>query len=268
MRPGLSTFSGVSDPNVAAPTVTLLTGSADANYPVGNLSDLLVPSKVARITPAGGAIAFKVVMAADHAAQIAALVNHTLPAGASVRVRFYADSGLSALVSGGDLGPTTIPDPVEGYPQTFPAVMDAAQTVRAVRVDIASAGADPIDLGGCEVAQWWELGGLTNSADVGFEDGGDDLALMGGGAWGRQEYHPNTYSGEVAYMDSAQSLTTGLSFLKNKALARPFVFVEDYADPATWPRTCYLASNADLPPFVAQLYDRDQVQIRVREHVR
>lgn len=268
MRPGLSTFSGVSDSNVTAPTITLLTGSADANYGVANLSDLLVPTKVARITPAGGVIAFKVVMAADHAAQMAALVNHTLPTDATVRVRFYSDAGASVLVTGGDLGPTTIPDPVDGYAQTFPAVMAAAQTVRAVRIDIASAGSDPIDFGGCEVAQWWELGGLTNSADVGFEDGAEDLQLMGGGAWGRQEYHPNLYSGEVAYMDSALSLTMGLSFLKNKALARPFVFVEDYADPASWPRTCYLASNADLPPFVAQLFDRDHVQLRLREHVR
>ncbi len=263
MRSGVSTFS-----YTATATYALVTGDADANYPIGNLADLFQISNPARITPDAGEIAFTAVLTTDQTVQMAALVQHRLPAGATVRTRLFSDAGMTTTVTGGDLGPTAIPAPVTGYRQTFPAVMAASRTVRAVRIDIEDAGSDPIDFGGLEIAQWWELPKITATAEIGFGDGADDIALLGGGAWGRQEYRPNTYSGQVAHMDTAVSLTTGLDFQKYKQLSRPFVFCEDYSDPASWPRTTFLAMNSDLSPFVAALYSRDRYQFRLAEHVR
>jgi hypothetical protein len=263
VRSGVSTASFSESATFAA-----VTGTFDANYPVGSMSDLNQPSKVARVAPAAGVVAFTAVLSADRSVQVAALVAHTLPAGATVRTRFFSDAGMTTLVTGGDLGPTAIPTPVSGYKQTYPALMDAAQTVRAVRWDIASAGASDIDIGAAEIAQWWEWPKITATAELGFDDPGEDLQLLGGGAVGQEGYAPNTYAGQVAHMDIADSLTLGVDFQKLKQLSRPFVFVEDYSDSASWPRTCFLALNVDLPQFVAQLYDRDAFQFRLREHVR
>lgn len=263
MKTGVSTI-----PYGETATFALVTGSADATYGIANLASIATPSKPARLTPSAGALAFTAVLTANRTVQLAALAQHGLPAGATVRTRFYSDAGMTTVVTGGDLGPTSIPTPVSGYKQTFPGIMAASQTVRAVRWDIASAGASAIDFGAAEIAQWWEWPKITRAADLGFEDPGEDLGLLGGGAVGQEGYAPNTYAGEVSHMATSVSLTTALDFQKLKQLGKPFVFVEDYDDSASWPRTCFLARNVDLPPLVAALYDRDGFQFRLREHVR
>jgi hypothetical protein len=262
IRSGVSVFT-----YAAETTFALVTGSASSDYPVTNLADLFQTTKVARVTPSGGVIAFTAVLSADQAVQIAAMVNHTLPANAVVRVRFYSDAAMTTVVANGDMGNVAIPDPVDGYIQTFPSVMPARQTVRAVRFDISNAGSDPVDIGAVEIAQWWSLPNPQN-ADVGFDDGTDDIALMGGGSWGRDEYHPTTYRADWAHMNSADALANGVSFLKNKSLVRPYIFVENYADPTTWPRTCFVALNQEMSQFAMKLYDREIFALRAREFVR
>lgn len=263
MRPGVSYFSVGEDAVFAE-----VTGTFDPLYPVEYLADLFLPTCPCRVVPDAGDVAFTAALPAAQPVQMIALPQHTIPAGASVRARLYSDAGMTTLVTDGDLGPTQIPDPVTGWKQTFLAVMNAVQTVRAVRIDISDAGTDPIDLGGLEIAQWWEWPWITADANLGFTDGADDIDLLGGGAWGREEYRPNTYSGQVDYMEASEALTNGLDFLKNRQQSRPFVFCEDYSDPTTWPRTCFLAMNASLEPLVAQLYDKERFQFRAREWVR
>lgn len=267
--PSVSTSTirmGVSlKPQGDTATFTAITGSVSSDYPITNLSDLYQTTKVARITPSSGAIAFQAVLTANQTIQMAALVNHSLPVGATVRVRFYSDASLATLVH--DMGSVAIPDPVTGYVQTFPSVMPSPLSVRAIRVDIANAGASAVDIGGVEIAQWWDLP-QPQGAQVGMEDGASDIALMGGGAWGREEYHPNSYRADWSHMDSADGLTTGVTFLKNKSLTRPYVFVEDYADKTTWPRTCFLALNSEMSDFAMRLYDRDSFALRAREYLR
>jgi hypothetical protein len=261
MRPGVTTFSHAADAAFAA-----VTGSADASYPVANLGDLVLPSKVARVTPSGGVIAVTAVLPAAQAIQAVVLGRHTLPAGATVRLRLYSDAAMTTGVAGGDSGVSAIPAPVAGYRQCRPFVMAAAQSVRAVRVDIASAGSSPVDLGWLEIAGWWNWGRLTPTADIGQAAQAPSTPLLGGGERGRRSAWATTYAGQVAFIEDG--LTAGLDFQKNRNLGRPFVFVEDADDPATWPRTAFLAVNKDLAPLTAQLYRRDTFQIRVREHCR
>jgi hypothetical protein len=44
--------------------------------------------------------------------------------------------------------------------------------------------------------------------------------------------------------------------------------VEDYNDQGSWPRTCFLARNTELPPLVGALYRHDKFQFRFKEHLR
>jgi hypothetical protein len=182
VRTGVSVTSYADTATFAA-----VTGSFDANYLVANLGDLFQPSKVGRVTPAGGLIVITAVLPVAQLIQMVALIQHTLPAGATIRVRFYSDAGMTSVVTGGDLGPTAIPAPVSNFRQTFPAVMAAPQTVRAIRVDIASAGSSAIDIGGLDVGAWWELPKLTGTAEIGFVDGGSTSTCSAAGPTGAKK---------------------------------------------------------------------------------
>lgn len=258
MRPGVTTFSYAPDA-----VFSVVTGSVDANYALANLGDLLLPSMPARITPSGGVIAFTAVLPAAQSIQAVVLGRHTLLAGATVRIRLYSDAGATTLVTGGDSGVVAIPTPVAGYRQCVPFVMAAAQAVRAVRIDVASAGSSPIDIGWLEIAGWWNWGRLTPTADIGQTAQAPSTPLLGGGERGRRSDWATTYSGQVEFIEDG--LTAGLDFQKNRNLGRPHVFCEDADDPTTWPRTTFLALNKDLTPLTAQLYRRDKWQIRARE---
>jgi hypothetical protein len=135
-------------------------------------------------------------------------------------------------------------------------------------VDIASAGSAAIDIGGLEIAKWWQWPFISARLEAGFASAGDDLALEGGGAEGQSGFLARTRDGQIGMLDLAVSAVTGLDFQKLKGLTKPFVFVEDADTAAHWPRDCFLAVNADLPPMVAQLYDRDAFQFRLREFTR
>lgn len=248
-------------------TLAAISGTWSANFPLANLADLVKPSNVARVTPASGAAAFSAVLTGPQAVQVLALVNHTLPAGATVRARFYSDAALTTLVYDTTATAIAIPAPVAGYAQSFPVVLAAPLTVRGVRVDLAGLSGDA-ELGGLEIAGWWGWPPILLGAQAGVSPLGNDLGLVGGGSAGAESVTPRIYNGELSAMALAVSSTTALDFAKLKGTARPFVFVEDYSDPTTWPRSCFLARNVDLLPLVAKVYGFDTQQFRLVEHVR
>jgi hypothetical protein len=261
MRPGVSTSSVAEDA-----TFTSIAGTWDTDYPVTGLADPIRIAEVARVTPATGAAAFKAALTADQSVDFFALAGHTLPAGATVRFRGYSDAAATLQVA--DTTATTIPTPVSPWRQTFPAVLSAPVTIRAVRVDIANAGADPIDIGACIVGRFWEWPWITAGMTAGLRAGGGDIDLIGGGSVGRDVTKLRTREGQISYLDLSTSSTTGLDHQKRNALTRPFVFIEDLDTPANWPRDCFLAVNSDLPASVAALFDKDTFQFRLVEHVR
>lgn len=243
MRPGVSTAS-----YSAGSTFAATSGTWSTDYPVTNLSDLADPGRVARV--AGGSASFTATLASASLVQIVALVGHTLAATDTIRVQAGAyDSG-------------TVP----AYAATRPFVFPAEISVSVVTVTLTFAAAS-VDIGALEIGRWWEWE-INASADAGYLDAGDDIQLLGGGSVGFETFRPRTYAGQISYLDLATSSTTGLDFQKLQGLTRPFVFVEDADDPATWGRSCFLARNSEVPPMVAALFNRDTFQFRLREHVR
>lgn len=253
--------SGVSTDSLAADgTFAVATGSADADYPVANLGDIYDPGEVARIAPSGGAVVIERTLSAAASVQFLALVEHNIPAGGSVRVQFYSGV-LSSLVH--DTGTVAIPTPTAD-PQTFPVLLDAPASVRSARVTITGLSGD-LEIGALEIGGFWEWPWITAGLEAGFDIGGGEQVLVGGGSYGAEGEDLRTRSLEVKYLDLSVSSTTGIDWQQFQGLTRPFVYVEDYDTPSSFPRDCFLAANDALPMMTAVMFDADDVSIRLRE---
>jgi hypothetical protein len=180
-----------------------------------------------------------------------------------VRIELFSD----VLTTGvEDTGAVVIPDRTDD-PQTFPLLLDAATGVRSFRVTIEGL-ADDLEIGGVEIAAFWDLPWITAGEQAGFRVSGDDLDLVGGAVAGGEGEMPRTRSLQVSYLELDTSVTTRLDFQKLKGLARPFVYIEDYETPGSWPRDCFLATNTDTPAAAAMLHDRDDFHAQIEEHRR
>jgi len=256
MRSGVSTASLADDG-----TFAVTTGTEDSDYPATNAGDLFDTGEVARIAPDTGTVVIERVLSADASVQFLALVEHNIPSGGAVQVEVFDDDSLTSLAH--DTGTVTIPDPTSD-PQTFPVLLDAAITARSIRVTVTGL-TDDLELGGLEIGQFWEWPWITAGLEAGFDIGGSEQVLAGGGSYGAEGEDFRTRTLQVSYLDLAVSSTTGLDFQKLQGLTRPFVYVEDYDAPASFPRDCFLAVNEDTPLMSAAIFDKDNVQFRLRE---
>jgi hypothetical protein len=168
-------------------TFAAISGSWSSDYPVTNLRDLVRSAQPARVTPASGAAAFSVVMPSSQTVQLAALVHHTLPAGATVRLRLYSDAAMTGLVLDSGLYGAWPQGsaPSAGYMATRPFLTDAPAMCRAARVDLAGlTGAT--DIGAFELAKWWEWPGVSPGANIGFSPTQSRIDYIGGASEGRR----------------------------------------------------------------------------------
>lgn len=246
-----------------------VTGAYSADYPAANLGNLEEPTKVARVTPAGGVAAFTAVMAAAGAVRIVALVHHDIAAGATLRVRLFTDAGMTVLAhdSGTVAFWPTGSAPDEDFLSVRPYILGAEVTAAAARVDIGGL-ASPIDIGCCELARFWDFGGISDGIDIGFDPRTPALQLAGGASDGVDQWMPQILNGQVDYMALAIAASEGIDFHKLKGTAYPFVVVDDYANAATWATNCFFARNVDIPALVGAMYRHDTFQFRLVEHRR
>lgn len=264
MTPGVTYLSASSLASLA-----MITGSADANYPVQNLSDTVNNAKVARLTPAGGVVAFSFDLSAASLIQFVGLVRHNLSGAETVRIRLYSAAALggSLLVDSGVISVWPSGAAVAGYAQTRPWVASAGPyTALSGRVDFASLGG-VLEIGALELAQWWPVY-MSPGAEIGFITTAADEAIVGGGAEAGDTFVSRMMNGQCDFLSIATSATTGIDFQAAVGKSKPFVWVQDYDDPTTWGRGCWPARNADLPPIVGALYRHDRFQLRLKEHAR
>lgn len=264
MTPGVSTLSIASQG-----TWALFTGTGDANYPVANLTDLVRPSNVCRITPAAGAINIRITFPSSLSMQFLALVNHTLPAGATVRIRPTTGTNGSGTVlfDSGAIAVWASGAPLSGFKPTFPYLGPSLVSARSVQLDFASAGSSPVEFGAIEVGQWmpWNIG---EGIEVGFETRAADVTLVGGGAEAGDMPMARIANGQIDKLSLSTLYPQFLDFQKAQGKNKPFVYVEDLDDATTFARRCFLARNTDLPPLVGALYRSDRFQFRLREQMR
>jgi hypothetical protein len=244
-------------------------GAWAAGYPVANLGDLPRPSQVARVTPAGGAAAFTAVLSDYWTVQIVALIHHNADTEASMRIRLYFDEDMTILRA--DSGVIKVwpvgsaPDP--DFLSLRPYIFDAAVVCRAVRVDFEDLSG-PLDIGACEIARFWDWGGVSDGVEIGFDARTPTQRFAGGASQGVDQFMPRTYNGQLDYVALKEASSSGIDFQKLKGTTYPFVVVDNYEDEAAWAHGCFFARNLDLPPMVGVLYRHDTFQFRFSEYVR
>lgn len=269
MTSGVSLYS-----RSAAATWGAVTGAWSTDYPVSNLGDLIFISKVARVTPAGGVVAFTFNLGAVQTIQFLSLVNHTILAPATMRVRLFSDLnpdpvGNAAAIVYDSAATAVWPTggPVASYPSQRPLRVSAAGlAVGSGRIDLAAVSG-PIDIGGLEVSQFWAWD-LSPGKDFGFDSRDPSLQLATGPADGTDGWLPRVLSGQIDFLRLAEASTTGLDFQSTQGLAKPFMFVENLEDASTWARGAMLARNITTPLSSGVRTRHDKFQFRLREHWR
>lgn len=264
-RPGVS-----MDSYSAAATWTSVSGTWSTDYPVTNLGDLRRPTKVGRVVPAGGGlIGISAVLPAAVPIRMIAIVNHNCSAFASLLVRIWSDAGTTTLTydNGGQTFYPAGPGPDNTYAKVRPLILPAEVQGRHIEIQIGGL-TGTTDIGAVEIARFWEWSGVSPGADVGFRPLQSRIDYLGGGSEGVDEPPSRTYDGEMSYLALAIAASQGLDFQKLKGKAEPFVFTEDYSDAASWARTTFLATNAELPASVGAVYRHDRYQFRLKEHMR
>lgn len=257
----------------AAATFAGVTGTYDTNYPVTNLADLINVSQVCRVTPAASAVAFTFIMPAAVSVQFMALVRHTLLAGSTFRLRLWSDNNPDPVGNPGNIihdstatavWPTGAP--VTGWPSIRPYLMSAAVTARSGRIDLASVSG-AIEIGGVEVGEFWSWDQSPGKA-LGFLPRAPKIDQVGGSFDLPDQWVPRQMDGQLDAIALATAATTGIDFQKWAGRKQPFVYVQDTTDATSWPRSCALMTNREVPSSVGVKHRYDQFQFRFAEHWR
>lgn len=261
--------SGASYASVASVAAwSVLTGSGDANYPASNLADLINIANVARVTPSAGAAALAFDVPAGSRLRFVGLARHNLLAAETMRIRLYSGPGRTGtlLFDSGVISVWPSGAGVSGYSPTRPYLLSGIVTAASGRLDFAGL-TGTLEIGGVELANWFDWA-ISPGVTYGFDTRAADVALVGGGAEAGDLFIPRTVVGQIDFLALATAATTGLDFQKLTGKAQPFVFVQNYGDPTSWARFCFLAKNTDLPPMVGALYRSDRFQVRLAEWLR
>lgn len=262
--------SGVSFPSYAAdPAYAMITGTADASYPVANLSDLY---NIRTVFKAGatGAIAFSFIFPANRTIQFLALLHHNGPAAATVRYRLFSDNNPDPVGNAAhqiaDSGALTLQTSTL-FPQCFPYKMTAALAVRSGRVDL-SANSVAWVIGALELSGWWEWTDVAVSRQFGLKAQDAVAAVPFGVEHAMSQFNPRTVSGTREIVDQSENLTTALDFQLEKKTSKPFVWCWDVADSATYARECILVRNAQLVSPLQLDYPAGKQSFIFSEHLR
>lgn len=260
--------AGVSFPSYAAdPTYAMVAGTANASYPVQNLSDLYnirTPFQSNGI----GNVSFSFVFTATKSLQLLALLHHNGTAGSTIRWRLYSDAAMTAQVYDSSALPLfpTGSAPSSLYPQCFPLKIGAT-SARAGRVDLA--GNDSAwSVGAVELSGWWEWTDVAVPRSLGVQNSDIVAQQPFGVDHTMGQFAPRIVQGTRELTDQSENSTTALDFQLEKKTSRPFVFCTDVSDPTTYPRECLLVRNARLLPPTMTDYPSGKQGFQFLEHVR
>lgn len=255
-------ITGVSFPSyVADAAFTMTSGAAHADFPVQNLADLTNATRPFRAS-AAGAREFLAVLAADQLVQFVALARNNAQTDATYRFRLYDDDAATSLVH--DSGTLTF-GAASQFARTTPYLLDAAITVRAVRVNLSSMDA-AWQVGGLEIAGFWDLSSpsarsLGMKPQDGRRDAGDGATL------GTRQFSPRAVTTGLSLIDWTVEGVTFETFRWDRGTDKPFVWVRDAEDPETWPRECFLARNASLAGLTKNAFIYGALALDAIEHL-
>lgn len=270
--------TGVIFPSYADEVVwTAVAGAWSADYPLQNVSSLKEPSRVARASSAGSSRTISGVLPQNRQIRALALIGHLIPAGAvQWRAHFFSGTGSDPTANAADLLHDTgvqafwpsASGPTDGYRSTRPYILPAVISARSFRIVINGAAGVTHQLSGIEIGGFWEWPGISPGRELGVRAEADRTDLVGGASYVQGKGTPIIARGSIDLLKMSVAQTTGLDFQAHTDKRRPFIWAEDFDDPATWARKCLLVRNEELPPSVGALYRHDRFQLRLVEHLR
>lgn len=250
--------------HVSTATMAMITGSADASYPVSNLTDLKRIRKAFK-SSGSGAIAFKATLAADQSVAFLALIHHNATNGATYRFRCYSDTGLTTLVD--DSGTLTFSiSSTARFKQLTPYALPSAQTVRAVRVDLSDIGT-AWQIGGLEVSGLWDFESVA-AREIGLSPSDDITRLPEGAVLATRHFAPRVIrSGRENLTYSADGFTL-LDLERRMGRSEPFVWVRAYEDASSWERENVLVRLRSLSGLSRKAGSLVDFDLPLQEHMR
>lgn len=251
-----------------------VSGGWTESYPLQNVADRIRASNVGRASAAGarvitGVLSEKRVIAA------VAIIGHNLPVVAgAIQVWAFSGTGTDPVANAGEIvfnsGPVSVwpsgSGPISPYRSIRPFLFSGVQA-RSFRIAFP-AGPEALEIEAIEVGGFWEWPGVSFGREQGFAAGGSDVALVGGGAQPGDGNPARSISAQLDFMAMATTSTTGLDFQKRLDVQTPFVWSDEYENPAQWPRKVLLVRNESLPAIVGRLYRHDAFPVRLVEHLR
>jgi hypothetical protein len=272
----LPLVSGVSYLPVSASAVWASAEAWSADHPVTALSDLINIREIAQATDSGQRT-LTFVLPAAVSIQFIAMIHHNGVSGTRWRIRLFSDDdpdivgNAGAIVDDSGILQVWPSDPGELlYPSTRPHLFEAPVTARSGHITLysrASIDNQPWEIGGFEIAQWWPWTdvevprerGMSNTDVVSEQPDSVDHVM--------KQWAPRIWSGSRGVVDQAELETTAIDFMRDRGLTKPFVFVWNINDPATWLREAMLVRNTKAPPAVFQLLDIGRIDFKFTEHL-
>jgi hypothetical protein len=245
-------------------TAAMISGTADSDYPVTNLTDLKHIRKPFQTT-GSGAISFKVTLSANASVQFLTLLHHYASDPATYRFRCYSDTGLATLVD--DSGTLTFPAvDDDAFRISTPYELPTLQSVRAVRVDISDLG-DIWSIGGIEIAQRLAWEGVTKRT-LGLQSSEELNRYVDGATFATRAFSPRVIGAGRENQTYSDEGFTILDQQKTKGRSEPMVWVRAYEDQSTWNRECALVRFPTLQGVSRKFDDLIDYDVALEEHLR
>lgn len=261
--------SGVSFPSYTnLMSLVQITGAWSASFPLANLADLKNIRALARASAAGPR-AFNFNLSSPSQVQMVALIHHNGRPTSTVRLRLYsaADAGGTLLFDSGVvlLWPA---GSAQGYfPGVRPIILDSPVAAASGSISLGGEGGEVIELGGLEVAGFWEWKDVAVPRELGLNNRDVVIGKPMGYDEAMMQWSPRTMVGSREVVLQTENETTGVDFQREKKTSRPFVWLWDYADPTTWANEVMLVTNSSLPPGVAHSFPAGRQPFAFQEHI-
>lgn len=268
---------------------TFSTGSWNASYPVSNLK-LLPLAKVARSTNLTLAnTQFVATLDKPRGVRLLALVRHNLTLDSLIRIRIYADSGMTILLydSGWiNVWPEVYPpdqleweddnwwsrqyttDEIAGYTWSRPFWLDQLYLAQAIKVELddQTNGNSALDIGMFEVAQGWQV--ATNfqyGAEYGYRSRTTVEEADGGVKYFTRKDKPRLFNGNIGVLDRDEALSKAFEHQRQMDVDTPFFWMPAPDSTVHWLREAWLARNQDLGLLGYAAHNRHSVPLKFEE---
>jgi hypothetical protein len=261
MRSGVSFPSYAAEPTWRAVSTTYSSG-------VSNLNDLVNIRRMATINPNGGQITLQCVFPVARPLQMLNVVHHNFPAGSTYLWSIYSDAAFTtniANVSGSIWPSPAVPN--SEYPAVAPMLAGTLLTARSCQLQVFGVGTAQALIGGIEIGGWWEWNNVEVPRAFGVRGSDRSTSLVNASPLTTLQWAARTVAGSRVVTDTEVE-TTVMDFFREKGRAKPFVWLWDYADGATWARQNILVRNADLPPPSNEVLRGGRMKFSFIEHFR